>query len=315
MKIVSSKHHTPPIYNNQNTPQIKIIVSAQNKIINTLNTYQKTIEIKQPSITPPKAINNRIVTHKGPIKQKTNQNPQRKPTILYKFEEPPQDHKANILRLLNIGQGRILVVIANGPSVNEIPLEKLNNRPKIDILSINKPDPRVWPSKFWSFYDTSQLRRHEELFNSYEGILLNSTSIKRYKTNSTIFRNIGGMRFSRDLVAGLCIGRTSCYAAIQLALYMRYEKIYFFGVDMDPEGIDGKLHFYGTNPDVDPNIRKTRFKFEAEYFDHAADQMEYQERKRFYFCSSYLTWSFKARYNHLDHKIAVDEILKQEASI
>lgn len=315
MKIVSTKHNIPPIYNRKNEQQIKIVVSAQNNIINTLASYKKAAEIKQPSIAPPPVAQpNRIVTNKGPAPSRPA-NPNRKPKVIYKFEEPPADYKANILKLVNIGEKRILVVVGNGPSVNEVELDKLSNRPKIDLLSINKPDPRVWPTKFWSFYDTSQLRRHEDLFNAYEGILLNSTSIKRHKNNSTIFRNIGGMKFSRDLISGLCIGRTSCFATIQLALWMKYDRIYFFGVDMDPEGIDGRLHFYGTNPDVDPSVRKTRFKFEAEYFDFAADNMEYHERKRFFFCSSYLNWPFKARFNHLDHKLAIDEILKYESTL
>jgi hypothetical protein len=313
MKIVSNKH-TIPALNRKPDNNIKIIVSPQNKTVNTLSTYRQTAQINVPPPPPPPlATAKQIVVNKGILKQRTTKN--KKPIIQYNYQEPPPDYKANIYGLVNCGVGRILIVLGNGPSLNEVPIEQLNNRPKIDILSINKPDPRVWPTKFWSFYDTSQFRRNEDTFNSYEGILLNSTSIKRHKPKSVIFRNIGGMKFSRDLIAGLCIGRTSCYAAIQLALWMKYDKIYFFGVDMDAEGIDGHLHFYGTNPDVDPNIRKTRFKIEADYFEYAAESMDYQERKRFYFCSSYLTWPFKARYNHLDHRTAVDEILNHEAQM
>lgn len=313
MKIVSNKH-TLPALNRKPDNNIKIIVSPQNKIVNTLSTYRQTVQINIPTTPPQKpATAKQIVVTKGILQQRTSKN--KKAIVKYNFQEPPPDYKNNIYSIMNCGVGRILVVLGNGPSLNEVQIELLNNRPKIDLLSINRPDPRAWPTKFWSFYDTSQFRRNEEAFNSYEGILLNSTSIKRHKPNSVIFRNIGGMKFSRDLVAGLCIGRTSCYAAIQLALWMKYDKIFFFGVDMDPEGINGNLHFYGTNPDVDPGVRKTRFKIEADHFEFAAESMEYQERKKFYFCSSYLTWPFKARYNHLDHKVAVQEILNYESQM
>lgn len=317
MKIVSNKHIIPQL-NRINTKEskIQIIVSAQNKIINTLTTYKQQPTIKPlAAIPPPISQPNKIISTKRLPTRPANPNKPKQPTIIYKTDEPPPDYKTNIYKLMNIGQDKILIVIANGPSINETELGLLKNRPKIDTLSINKPDHRIWPTTYWSFYDTSQLKRHEALFNDYEGILLNSASIKRHKQTSTIFKNIGGMKFSRDLTTGLCIGRTSCYAAIQLALWMNYKKIYFFGVDMDPDGINGQLHFYGINPDVAPDARKTRFKFEAEYFDFAADNMSYQERQRFVFCSSYLKWPFKARFGHIDHCTAVSEILKLEATL
>jgi hypothetical protein len=118
------------------------------------------------------------------------------------------------------------------------------------------------------------------------------------KNNSIRFKNLAEMKFSKDLSNGLCIGRSSCYAAMQIALWMDFDKIFLFGVDMDADGINGQLHFYGVNPDVDPNVRKNRFKDEATYYDKAAESLDPEERKKFYFCSDYNKWSFVKEFNH-----------------
>ena len=307
MKIVSNKHIIPtPV--KKPLDNIKIVVSPHNKTVSTLNSYKQSTSINIQNVIQP--VRNKAVIDKSIVKRTTNTNRPKAPaTITYAFSETPPESIPKIRDIRGTGKGKVLVVIGNGPSINEVELERLKDRPNIDTLSINRPDPRIWPTTYWSFYDQSQIMRHEDLYNYYEGITFLSTAIKRDKPKSIKFKNLGKKQFSRDLTNGLCIGRTSCYAAMQLAIWMNYDKIFFFGVDMDENGIDGKLHFYGTNPDVDPAIRKIRFKSEAEYFDLAADEMEYQERKRFYFCSSYLNWPFKSRFNYLDHKTAIDVIL------
>ena len=60
---------------------------------------------------------------------------------------------------------------------------------------------------------------------------------------------------------------------------------------MSTNGINGKLHFYGVNPDVDPQIRKDRFKNEAKHYSYAAKQLSEEERSLFTFCSSYNPFS------------------------
>jgi hypothetical protein len=81
------------------------------------------------------------------------------------------------------------------------------------------------------------------------------------------FKNIGGKGFNLDPSQGIYIGRSSVYAAMQIAIWMNYQEIFIFGCDMNPAGINGVLHFYGDNPDVNPVVRKNRFKNEAEYYD------------------------------------------------
>ncbi len=77
---------------------------------------------------------------------------------------------------------------------------------------------------------------------------------------------------------------------------------------MNPDGLDGKLHFYGVNPDVAPNLRGQRFEKEAKSYDFAADNLDDSERAKFTFCTEYNPWQFVDKFNRMNHKIAVDYI-------
>jgi len=212
-----------------------------------------------------------------------------------------------IRNLRGLGHQRLLVIVANGPSLAEIDPTPLKRETNIDILSINKPDSRLWPTRYWAFFDQSQLSRHRDLWYGYDGYLFNSTSIQQRRPGTIQFKNIHDMGFSLDLLAGLYIGRSSVYAAMQIGLWLDYDHIYIVGCDMCE--VDGKLHFYGRNPDVDPAIRKSRFDQEASYYDSAAKTLAEELRRRFTFCSAYNPYPFVEKYGRLDHKIAIAEIV------
>jgi len=234
-----------------------------------------------------------------------------KPIIKYITREPAAGSIEKILRLKNTGINKTLIIIANGPSINEAQLDKLTDIPSIDTLSINKPFAKVWPTTYWAFFDQSQLRRNEDIWNTYNGTIFNSTSIKRQKKDSIQFSNIRGHGWSYNPSKGIHIGRSSTYAVMQIALWMNYNHIYIFGCDMNPDGLDGKLHYYGTNPDVDPTIRAKRFTQEAEYYDNAARILKPEERARFTFASQYNQWPFVDQFNKADHRIIVNAILQR----
>lgn len=204
--------------------------------------------------------------------------------------------------LQNIGRGKILIIIGNGPSLTEAPIEQLKNHPKIDTLSINKPDPRLWPTTYWAFFDVSQMRRHEAIWESYNGKIFNSTAIRRQKQTSIQFKNLRGQGWSKDPSKGIYIGRSSVYASMQIAAWMGYEHTYIFGCDMNPAGLNGKLHFYGVNPDVDPELRAKRFEKEAEWYATAASVLSEAERHRFTFVTEYNPHTFVQKYRQMSHK-------------
>lgn len=287
---------------------VKIIVKpSQGKAAN-LNDYNNhtKIQVQQLTKQKPQAPAGAAVSKQRFLNKKVTK---KAPKEKYISRDVSQDSILKIKKLRNSGTGKILVIIGNGPSINEAPLEQLKHNQYIHTLSINKPDARLWPTTHWAFFDQSQMRRHEDLWGSYSGTIINSTSIKRQKENSLQIKNIGGRGFSRDLVKGLHIGRSSVFAAMQFGYWLNYAHIYIFGVDMNPTGLNGQLHFYGVNPDVNPDIRRERFKKESEYYDYAAEILNEDERKRYTFCSSENPWDFVNRFNKLDHKTAIQHIL------
>lgn len=306
-------------------PQNVVVVvnPKQSKVINLKDIKRvqtpKPIKVPTPPVTkaakqPARQVPLSAVSRNSAVKQKRNST-QRKAQVKYITADPFPESAGRIAGVHRLGRGRILVIIGNGPSITEVELEKLAGQQKIDILSVNKPDIRVWPSKFWAFFDQSQFNRHEEIWNAYDGIMFNSTAIKRQKSTSMQFKNLGGKGWSRDMLKGLHIGRSSVFASMQIAAWMQYEQVYIFGCDMNPEGLNGKLHFYGKNPDVDPKVRKERFAKEAEFYDHAANQMSDAEREKFTFCSAYNPWSFVDKFKKLNHKEAVQIVLDHAAQL
>lgn len=287
---------------------VKIVVKPSNGKTSNLNDLNKT---RIPTQIQPKQQLPKAPSEVAVSKQQFIQKPKRKePVVKYTSRDITQDSITKIKKLKNIGHNKVLIIVGNGPSINEVNLEELKDNKNIDIISINRPDSRIWPTTYWAFFDQSQMRRHESLWNGYNGIILNSTSIKKQKENSLQVKNLGGRGFSRDLTKGLHIGRSSVFAAMQIGYWMNYDHIYIFGCDMNPDGINGQLHFYGTNPDVNPESRKDRFAKEAEFYDYAADVLTPEERNRFTFCSSENHWKFVDKFNKLDHKIAIPIILE-----
>lgn len=217
-------------------------------------------------------------------------------------------YRDNILHLKGVGQGRILIILACGPSVNEVPIEKLKDNPKIDIMCINKPNPRVWPSKYWAFCDQTQYTHNLSYWESYTGTLINASSVRARHRGQVLIRNISGAGFSKDLVRGFHIGRSTTYANMQTALWMDYPKVFIFGCDM--AAVNGALHYYGQNPDVANSNRIERFKQEAESYEYATKTLGQEERNRFVFCSNYNQFKFINSFQRLDHTKAVDTILE-----
>lgn len=293
-------------------PQVK----SANKIIQRQVNPKSTINNQRPEVKPkanhmahkPKIIG--IKKQSATVEKKIHNIPARPNRQIQSTASthPLDQYNASINRIKNIGVGKILIIIANGPSINEVDLKLLTNHPKIDIMCINKPDMRVWPSKYWAFCDQSQYNRNVDIFNSYQGLLINSPAVKARKQNQIVLRSISGTNFSKDLTRGFYIARSTVYANMQTALWMGYDNIFIFGIDMCL--VDGKAHFYGQNPDVKTDERVRRFAKEAENYAKAYSILSPEERNKFKMCSSYNPWAFADMFGKIDHKIAVLEILK-----
>lgn len=215
----------------------------------------------------------------------------------------------NIDKIRDSGEGKILIIVGNGPSHAEAKLEKLLKNPYIDIMSINKPDSRLWPTDYWLFCDNSQYRRHKLLWNGYGGTIINTGSIKNIKPNTVRVISKQGKGFSRNLHNGMYIGRSSVYAALQVAIWMNYDHIYVFGCDMT--SVNGKLYPWGSNPDVNDVSREKRFQVEATFYNWMGNNLDQNTKNKITFCSKYNPWPFIKKFEKLDHITAVSEILKR----
>ena len=302
---------------------VKIVVQPSKNLAASLQQVKqasrqnvsKPIPVKKPPpVKQPEEIRKQVIANavskKRQILNKISKKRSKATKVRYvtRNVSPEDTAKANALR--GRGRGKVLIIIGNGPSIGEMEVKKLLGHKNIQILSINKPDNRLWPTDYWAFYDGSQIRRHENLWTNYQGTIFNSTSIKKRKPKTIIFKNIGGKGFSLDAGKGIHIGRSSVYASMQIALWMEFDKIYILGCDMNPEGIDGKLHFYGENPDVPPEVRKHRFKDEATHYEIGSQVLNENQRNKFVFCSDYNNWGFIDKFQSMSHKVAVNNIVK-----
>lgn len=279
-------------------PTVKVIV----------NPAKATVAPKEKVVATPPAKRRAggvVVQPRNPARKKPRR---KKGNITYKTRDVSPQTIEKIKKLRNQGVNKSLVIIGNGPSILEVPLEKLKSIQGVEILSVNTPDERIWPSEYWAFFDKTQFRRHKALWDSYDGTIFNSTSIREQKEKSMQFKHMGGVGFSRDLTKGIYIGRSSVYASMQIALWMNFQKVFILGCDMNPEGINGKLHSYGDNPDVEPQARAARFEREAQSYDCAADVLTDEEKERFVFCSDYNEWPFVDRFIRVSHKTVIETI-------
>lgn len=286
----------------KSTPTVQIIRPQEPKVIR----LQDLQRLQRPATNPAIVVQPKHLKRQPGVKKKT--------TVKHCTYDPMPGSLENIKSVQSKGRGKILVIVANGPSVSEAPLDQLLTIPNVETLTLNCPDQRIWPTTYWAFFDRSQFTRHEKFWDNYEGYIFNSTSIKRQKTKSMQFKNHAGYGWSRDLTKNIFVGRSSAYAAMQIAQWMQFAHVYIFGVDMNPDGLNGQLHFYGVNPDVDPATRAIRFQGESVYYDKAAEVLTDMERSKFTFKTDYNPWSFIQKFNHATHK-NVDDIRERAQSL
>ena len=339
---LSANRQSVKANNNKN-----ISVVRTNQQLETINKLGVKLSIKQPKniqqrtiksypikkVTQPKRAVHEILAPKKPVKpiqrtpivKKRQAVRQRRKPLgnRSKYKKPEFGRYIEKIKgLRNIGVGRVLVMIACGPSVKEAPLELLKGHVKIDFMVINKPygadssTPQehkfIWPPRYWVFCDNSQYNRNQQVWNNYGGLIINSSAVRSRKQNQILVKHRGGRGFSKDLVSGFHIGRSTTFANMQTALWMNYDKIYIFGLDMC--AVSGQVHHYGQNPDVTNERRVPRFKDEAAHYAFAAQTLSPKEREKFVICSSYNKFNFVDSFDKLDQKVAPKIILERLSS-
>ena len=216
-----------------------------------------------------------------------------------------------------MGIGKTLVIVANGPSHKEVKLEKLLG--KVDFMCINKPDERVWQPKFWAFSDSSQSDLFKKEIKEYNGLLVNTTSIAILKSNQVRLKPNTNPGFSLDIEKEIFIGRSTTYIGLQFGVYAKYEKIFIFGVDMN---LEGKPYPWGSNlAGVSDRERRDRFKAEQAHWDVGANTISQDIKNKIWLISKYNQWPFFKKFQtldqddsplHIGRRFEINNILDQE---
>lgn len=234
------------------------------------------------------------------------------PQITYLSADLTHDQVTKIKKLKDVGQGQYLVILGNGPSLNMVDTNIFKQySTTIKLCTINVPDRRCWPTQYWAFYDRSQYNRHKDEYRNYSGIAFNSTGIKEQNVNSIKFKHIPGLGYSKDISSGIYVGMSSVFATIQIAMYMNFNRIYIIGCDMDDNVDSGMTHFYGINPDVNPDERKKRFKKEANWYNKMIEILSEEEKKKIVFCSKGINkWPFTSHFTNISPDKATKFIIE-----
>lgn len=289
---------------------------------NSSQQVSRILQQPKPILTPqivsskPIVVNSRFKTVKERINNYNKQSGQiikKSPPVVTNLQADLTPSQIQTIKnLRGVGTGKYLAILGNGPSLADIDTTKLKNIESLYLCTINVPDERCWPTKYWAFYDRSQYHRHKERYRSFSGTIFNSTGIKEQHDHSIKFKNMSGVGFSHDPSKGIYIGMSSVYATIQIALYMSFNKIFVLGCDMNANVDIGRTHFYGVNPDVEPHERRKRFEKEANWYNYMAENVDIQTRNKIVFCSKDINiWPFMNSFHSVTPLETVDFIIKE----
>lgn len=133
-------------------------------------------------------------------------------------------------------KGKPLLIVGNGPSINETPLERFGQIPSIGMNKIDLLFTRTqWRPSMILCVNTIVVRQHRDQFLSSEiPVFLawkNRWFVRRKSKNLHYFNVFDSEEFSFDLAKGVGSGATVTYAALQFAYYMGADPVIIVGVD------------------------------------------------------------------------------------
>ena len=138
----------------------------------------------------------------------------------------------------NRHRGKRLFIVASGPSLLEVPPERLHGE---ITLTINDALLRFPRSRYAAIMDARKLHElHMELLEVEGLFTLKGNS---YGTEVAL---LGTEGFSLELEQGAYSGYTTAYFALQIAVFMGFREIYYLGLDLGNTA--QQSHFFGNRP-------------------------------------------------------------------
>jgi len=140
-----------------------------------------------------------------------------------------------IAKFQHIHKGKRLFILASGPSLKSLDLSRLERR---IVMGMNR-----------SFLTYPKTHYHcvmdHRLFELYEKELHETRYLFTLQDRpwGIPMELLGSEGFSWELEKGVYSGYTISYVALQVAVYMGFQEIYFLGLDLKHEGTN--THFFG----------------------------------------------------------------------
>ncbi len=153
--------------------------------------------------------------------------------------------KAKLLSLYNSKKGQRGYILANGPSLLNEDLHKLNNKSNIITLNASSAleDKYKFHSEYYCLTDPRFLEIEEKRNIAFHKLKdMNSTCLCRdilkdnlsFEGFNPIYLNsIGRDGFSRNLLNGFYFGATTTMLAVQLAYWIGLREVFILGLDLD----------------------------------------------------------------------------------
>lgn len=137
----------------------------------------------------------------------------------------------------NIKKGKKVIIICNGPSLNDVNWEVIK-KSNIDTIGLNKINLIFTKTDFRPTYivciNRYVVEQNKTFFNNTEIPLFidynNKDILRGEKINYIYSLPLRGF-FSKDISKGYCQGFTVTYAAMQLAYHMGYDEVGLIGCD------------------------------------------------------------------------------------
>ncbi|WP_207912340.1 exo-alpha-sialidase [Pseudobacteriovorax antillogorgiicola] len=199
--------------------------------------------------------------------------------------------RQGIARFKQIHQGKSLFIIASGPSIQDLDLSRLDRRM---TMGLNRSFLKYPNSYYHCMFD-------QRLFDQYQDQLQDHRCLFTLEGRpwGVQMENRGAEGFSDDLSQGIYTGYTISYFALQLAIYMGFNQIFFLGLDL--QNTSQKTHFFGFDYHS-ANHNNTEFPKMITSFEKAAQYLK-DKPVKVYNCSLQSQL-------HVFEKISFDEAMR-----
>lgn len=201
--------------------------------------------------------------------------------VLYQFSSK---NKSKLKSLKGKYQGKPLVIVGNGPSLNKVPMDKI----KYPCIGMNKIDlmydRTTWRPEMVACINGLVIRQNKTVYNETEipTVLPVKAKYLGIKSRGPIFfvRETKQTQFENDLIEGVGAGFTVTYTALQLAYYMGANPVYLIGVDHS-------FNYVGKSNEVQKMDKQDENHFDPRYFqgqlwglpDLEASEVAYHQAK------------------------------------